>query len=92
MDVSHGSTAVLGIYAEGDPPLASNEIEWRKSDGSLVSTVTRISLHNSNYQLVIQNAKLQDSGVYQILIVRNTRVLTTTTIALTVHGKYIGTS
>ena len=92
VDVSLGLTAVLNIYAEGDPPLASNEIEWRKSDGSLVSTITRISLHNSNYQLVIENANLQDSGVYRIRIVRNTRVLASTTIKLTVHGKCIGTS
>ena len=92
VDVSLGLTAVLNIYAEGDPPLASNEIEWRKSDGSLASTITRISLRNSNYQLVIQNVNLQDSGVYRILIVRNTIVLTTTAITLTVHGKCIRTS
>ena len=92
VDVSLGSTAVLSIYAATYPPLASNEIEWRKSAGTSVSTSMRISLLNSNNQLVIQNANLQDSGVYRILIVRNTRVLASTTITLTVHGKCIGTS
>ena len=90
VEVILGSTAELNIYAEGDPPLASNEIEWERSDGTQVLNDTRVFLHDSNYRLVIQNVTLQDSGVYRIEIVRESAPASTT-IDLDVQGKF-GTS
>ena len=91
-EVTLGLTAELSIYAEAEPPLASHEIEWKRSDGTPVSTDSRVSLHDSNYRLVIRNVNLQDSGVYRIEIVRETgpvvyQVLASTAIDLNVYGK-----
>ena len=87
VEVILGSTAELNIYAEGDPPLASHEIEWKRSDGTQVLNDNRVFLHDSNYRLVIRNVTLQDSGVYWIEIVRESAPASTT-IDLDVHGKF----
>lgn len=87
-----GEMAELGVYAAGNPPLESGEIVWSRSDGSLVDVVSdgsRFSLSNGMQLLSIDGVEIEDSGTYQIEIVRDDESKDATSIDLNVHGKLL---
>ena len=91
-EVVSGGTVNLEVYAAGDPPLSSTEIRWFNPRGELIVADSRVSLHDSNKRLLVQNAGLADSGTYRVDIYREvlTAVFLTlaeTTVELNVHGK-----
>lgn len=83
-----GDSTQLAVYVAG---LAGDEVQWRDPSGHLISSGSRVSLHDDNTQLVLQSVELGDSGLYGVSVVRlgsgvNTTVVSTN-IDLNVQGE-----
>lgn len=86
-NITQGGNVSLEVYADGNPVIMSNEIQWTNPQGNTITPGGRYLFLNGNKHLIIQRAMLEDGGTFRVNIVREMSDTVSTTIELDVHGK-----
>lgn len=85
-----GESVELSVYAVGQPPLRDYEVEWIGPQHNLITSGSGVSLHDNNTRLLIQSVDIEDSGTYQVNIVRLisdvSTILTSMNISVELQG------
>ena len=84
-NVRVGESAILNVYAAADPSIRSGEIRWINPSGTLITTDDRrVTFLNLGRQLIIRQATISDSGIYEVDIYRKVTTVVSQVLARTV--------